>query len=80
MAFESILKLFVLICLANQTETDLEKAFDEFDANSDGKLSVEELRHGMKERFGIRMTEREPAIFLAGFNSIDVLKILNAKI
>jgi len=38
---------------------DLEKAFDEFDANSDGKLSVEELRHGMKERFGIRMTERE---------------------
>jgi propionate CoA-transferase len=38
---------------------DLDKAFDEFDTNDDGKLTVAELRHGMTDKFGIRLTERE---------------------
>ena len=38
---------------------DLERAFDEFDLNKDEKLSVEELRHGMRDKFGIRLTEGE---------------------
>ena len=38
---------------------DLDNAFDEFDTDQNGKLSVAELRHGMQEKFGIRLTESE---------------------
>ena len=38
---------------------DLDNAFDEFDTDRNGKLSVAELRHGMQEKFGIRLTESE---------------------
>ena len=42
---------------------DSDKLYDEFDTNRDGKVSLEELRHGIKDRFEIRLSPAQLAMF-----------------
>lgn len=42
---------------------DSDKLYDEFDTNRDGKVSLEELRHGIKDRFEIHLSPAQLAMF-----------------
>lgn len=44
-------------------EWDSDKLYDEFDVNNDGKVSLEELRQGIKERFEIRLSPSQLGMF-----------------
>ena len=45
------------------SDWDPDSLYDEFDTNKDGSLSLEELRHGVKEYFEIRLSPSQLALF-----------------
>jgi len=44
-------------------EWDSDKLYDEFDVNFDGKVSLEELRHGIKDKFEIHLSPAQLNMF-----------------
>lgn len=42
---------------------DSDKLYDEFDVNNDGQVSLEELRHGIQDRFEIRLSPNQVGMF-----------------
>ncbi len=45
------------------SDWDPDSLYDEFDTNKDGSVSLEELRHGVKEFFEIRLSPTQLALF-----------------
>jgi hypothetical protein len=45
------------------SDWDPDSLYDEFDTNKDGSVSLEELRHGVKEYFEIRLSPSQLAQF-----------------
>lgn len=50
----------------HMAEWDPQELFAEFDANGNGRLSIEELRQGMMDRFHIRLTPKQIEEFSKG--------------
>lgn len=45
------------------SDWDTDKLYDEFDTNHDGTVSLEELRYGVKDKFEIRLSPSQLALF-----------------
>lgn len=61
------------------SDWDPDALYDEFDTNHDGTLSLEELRHGVKDKFEIRLSPSQLALFQKTPESTSVDREMFAK-